>query len=106
MRISDCSSDVCSSDLSSTRLSLLCISLATTIATLVTQQSCTESAFELSYLGDLQLKCGSQFLRIGFMVHVGTVDFLLKCRGHLALDRKSGVKGKSVSVRIVLGGRG
>src|SRR3546814_11395752 len=100
MRISDWSSDVCSSDLG--RLDQLVVGLAA-----VFQQH--EGAADLDRGGAGKRRgdgdvadTGDRFCRRGdrvrrAMIHLGMIH------GHL--DRKSVVLGKSVSVRVALGGR-
>src|SRR3546814_16129629 len=86
MRISDWSSDVCSSD-------LVCILNLTFFFRILCQQESREMILSLP-------------LRISLNSSFPIPDFLLVLLGSVSgLDRKSVVSGKSVSVRVDLGGR-
>src|SRR3546814_17631993 len=82
MRISDWSSDVCSSDLATH--SAFCEHGA--------------KAFQSAHFADLLHRA------FHFLMHFQEPVDLLHCRAG-TLDRKSVVEGKSVSVRVDLGGR-
>src|SRR3546814_12195556 len=93
MRISDWSSDVCSSDLSNTGLPLYT----------------DEEVYLGSYQPDYTASFGTNlnYKGIGFNILFDLKqggNFVSQTKFMTELDRKSVVKGKSVSVRVDLGG--
>src|SRR3546814_16346252 len=99
MRISDWSSDVCSSDLTTSERRSARNQLVTALAEHALRTGITDytGVAELSWLTQV-LRFGWQCMTLGRVVREGS-------RSLAGLDRTSVGWGKSVSVRVDLGGR-
>src|SRR3546814_12939736 len=102
MRISDWSSDVCSSDLLSSRLPCQCPFLNESAS--ISNKSTVQASFLCkSQLSSLLSPSGSTVdMTVGCFSLANPIS--TKCTPG-PLDRKSVVEGKSVAVRVDLGGR-